>query len=408
MLYKTYGKLGDLMSEHHHSHEHNYENCCSNHTPDNHGCGSCGQDHFNEHKKENIIKIVASAVLFVAGYIAMQVVKAPELKFVYMLCFAVSYMLVGFSVVRNAIEGIIKGRIFDENFLMTFASIGAFVIGEYSEGVAVMLLFAIGEFIQGLAVSKSRESIDSILEQKHQYTLPKHYDNVESKTELLITKFARIYTPAICLIALLIVVIPPLFLKAEWHQWLHRGLAALVVGCPCAIVISVPICYSAGIGACSRKHIFVKNTATLDEIDKCDTFITFEDNKSIDDIKVLQNSGAKVVYFGKGHSDVTSMESADISVAVGEDCTGEAVEVADMVMINHNDTNIEAVKHIAKKVHNIAMENIVFSILVKVVILVLDVILAKELPMWFAIFGDIGVCLIAIANSARAIALGKK
>lgn len=396
------------MSEHHHSHEHDYENCCSNHTPDNHGCGSCGHDHFNEHKKENIIKIVTSVLLFVAGYVASEVVKVPEFKFVYMLCFAVSYMLVGFSVVKNAVEGIIKGKIFDENFLMTFASIGAFVIGEYTEGVAVMLLFAIGEFVQGLAVAKSRESIDGILEQKHQYTLPKHYDNVESKTELLITKFARVYTPAICIIALLIVVIPPLFLKAQWHEWLHRGLAALVVGCPCAIVISVPICYSAGIGACSRNNIFVKNTATLDEIDKCDTFITYEDNKSIDDIKVMQNSGSKIIYFGKNGSDITAMEAADISVAVGEDCTGEAVEVADMVMINHNDMNVKSVKTIAKKIHTIAMENIVFSILVKVVILILDVILAKELPMWFAIFGDIGVCLIAIANSARAIILGKR
>lgn len=396
------------MSEHHHSHEHNYENCCSNHTPDNHGCGSCGHDHFNEHKRENIIKIVTSIFLFVAGYVASEVVKIPELKFVYMLCFAVSYMLVGFSVVKNAVEGIIKGRIFDENFLMTFASLGAFIIGEYSEGVAVMLLFNIGEFIQGLTVSKSRKSIDSIIEKKRSYTLPRHYDNIESQTELLITKFARIYTPAICIISLLIVVLPVLFFKGDWHQWLHRGLAALVVGCPCAIVISVPICYSAGISACSRNNIFVKYTATLDEIGRCDSVITYNENKSIDDIKVMQNSGAKILYFGKDQTDVTSMEAANISVAVGEDCTADAVEVADMVMINHNDTNVEVVRNIAKKVHTIAMENIVFSLLVKLVILVLDVILAKDLPMWFAIFGDIGVCLIAVANSSRAIMLGKK
>lgn len=393
------------MSEHHHSHEHNYENCCSNHTPDNHGCGSCGHDHFTEHKKENIIKIATAAILYVAGYLLAEFTALPD--FAHLLCYAVSYLLVGFSVVRNALEGIIKGRIFDENFLMAFASIGAFVIGEYSEGVAVMLLFAIGEFVQGLAVSKSRESIDEILAKKRAYALPRHYDNVESTTELLITKFARVYTPAICIIALFIVVIPPLFFKGEWHQWLHRGFAALVVGCPCAIVISVPICYSAGIGACSRKSIFVKYTATLDEISKCDTVVTYEDNKSIDDIKVLQNSGAKVLYFGKNQNDVTSMEAANVAIAVGEDCTSEAVEVADAVMLKHNDTNIEIVKHIGRKVHRIAMENITFSIMVKIVILVLDVILAQDLPMWFAIFGDIGVCLIAILNSIRAIRLGK-
>ena len=397
------------MSEHNHAshHEHNYENCCDNHTPDNHGCGCCGEDHFNEHKKETLTKIIISAVFFAAGYIISEFTELPS--YVYLVCYLISYLMVGFDIVRDASDSVIHGRFFDENFLMSFASIGAFAIKEYTEGVAVVLLFTVGEFIQGLAVSKSRKSIDKIFAQKHKtYTLPRHYDNEESHTEQMITKFARIYTPAICIIAIAVVVIPPIFLKAEWHEWLHRGLAALVVGCPCAIVISVPLCYSAGIGACSRDNVFVKNTSTMDEINACDTIVTYKEDKSIDDIKVLQNNGHKVIYLGKGHGDLTMLEVADIAVAVGEDCTGDAVNLADMVMIDYSDTAIDDVKAVAKKIHTIAMENIYFSVAVKLVILILDVVLAKSIPMWFAIFGDIGVCLLAVANSARAIALGKR
>lgn len=390
------------MSEHHHTHNHNYENCCENHTPDNHGCGECGHEHFNEHKTETILKLVFSTLLFVAGYIISKKSFVPD--FVSLLCFCVSYILVGFKVVRNSVEGLLKGKIFDENSLMTIASVGAFVLGEYTEGVAVMLLFNIGEFVQGLAVGRSRKSIEKILDTKHQgYELPRHYDNEESKTEQMITRFARVYTPAICAIALLILVIPPLLLHQSWSEWVHRALAALVVGCPCAIVISVPICYSAGIGACSNMGVFVKNTSTMDKIFDFDTVVTYDDNKSIDDIKVMQNNSENVVYIGKYDSDTTSMEAADLSIAVGEDCSAAAVEVADIVASNESKLNIEAIKGIAKRVHIIAMENIVFSILIKLIILILDVILAKEIPMWFAIFGDIGVCLIAIANSARAL-----
>ena len=214
------------MSEHNHAshHEHNYENCCDNHTPDNHGCGCCGEDHFNEHKKETLTKIIISAVFFAAGYIISEFTELPS--YVYLVCYLISYLMVGFDIVRDAADSVIHGRFFDENFLMSFASIGAFAIKEYTEGVAVVLLFTVGEFIQGLAVSKSRKSIDEIFAQKHKtYTLPRHYDNEESHTEQMITKFARIYTPAICIIAIAVVVIPPIFLKAEWHEWLHRGLA---------------------------------------------------------------------------------------------------------------------------------------------------------------------------------------
>ncbi len=390
-------------SHHHdHTHEHNYENCCDNHTPDNHGCGSCGHDHFEEHKTENRIKIIAAVVLFVLGYIFSESISIPD--YVYKICFIASYLLVGFEVIKNAVEGVIHGRIFDENFLMTVASLGAFLLKEYSEGVAVMLLFTIGEYVQGLAVSKSRVSIDHILAEKHKnYTLPRHYDNEQSRTEKFITKFARIYTPAVCIISVLIVIVPPLLFGQDWQEWIHRGLAALVVSCPCAIVISVPLCYSAGIGACSKQGIFVKNTSGIDAIAKCNITVTQSEKKTVKDIKAFRSIGKTVLYAGNGLEDMEMLQIADIAVALGENCTAEAVEVSDMVIIN-GDTNIlEKTKTISKRVRTIAFENIVLSVAVKLIILVLDVILARELPMWLAIFGDVGICLIAVANSSRAL-----
>lgn len=394
--------MSNHSHEHSHSHEHNYEHCCENHTPDNHGCSCCGHDRFEEHKKENRIKIILSAVFFVAGYICAEFAGVPE--FVYKICFIISYLLVGFQVVKNAVEGIIHGRVFDENFLMTVASIGAFAIKEYSEGVAVMLLFAIGEHIQGMALSKSRKSIDDILSNDYKiYSLPRHYDNEQSQTEQFITKFARIYTPAVCLISVMIMIIPPLLLKQDWREWIYRGLAALVVSCPCAIVISVPLCYSGGISTCSRMGAFIKNTSGLDDIAKCDVIINRDDNKTIDDIKALQRDGASVLYAGDGISDMKLLEACDIPVAVGEFCTKEAVEISDMVVRKEDMGAIDNVKRIARRIRSLAFENIVLCIVVKAIILILDVILAKELPMWLAVFGDAGICLIAIANSSRSM-----
>lgn len=395
-----------MANYNHDTHNHNYEHCCDNHTPDNHGCGCCGDYHFNEHKNQMIASIIISGIFFIIGYVVDEFTQLPNQ--IYLICYIISYLIVGFKVMRNAVDSIIHGRIFDENFLMSVVGIGAFAMKEYNEGVAVMFLFCVGEFIQGLAVSRSRRSIDAIFEKKNKaFTLPRHYDNRESKTELLITKFARIYTPLICIIAVGIVVIPPLFMNEQWYEWLHKGLAALVISCPCAIVISVPLAYSAGIGACSASSVFVKNTDTIDEINGCDTIVSYKDDMSLDDMKVLQNNGHKVMYLGNGKNDLTMMEGADIAIAADDDCTAQAVEFADAVILGDFDNAVENIKKISKKVRTIALENIYFSIFVKFVILVCDVLLAKELPMWFAIFGDIGVCLLAVANSARIITMKK-
>ena len=246
-------------------------------------------------------------------------------------------------------------NIFNENLLMAVASLGAFAIGEYSEGCAVVLLYTVGEFLQSLAVQKSRRSIKGMLEQKPDtvrvqvkdglteaapetvqpgqtivvepgekihldgtvlegnaevdtaaltgesipvsvapgmevlagsvaidgaltirvdkpygdsavarvLTALEHAQDSKSHTEKFITRFARIYTPIVCGIALALVLIPPLFFGGDWHEWIYRGLSALVVSCPCAIVISVPLSFFGGLGTCSREGILVKGADHL-------------------------------------------------------------------------------------------------------------------------------------------------
>lgn len=302
-----------------------------------------------------------SAFFLAAGYITGEIESVPD--FVSLICFGISYIVCGFGIVKEAIEGIIHGDIFNENFLMSIASVGALAIGEHSEGCMVMLLFNIGEFLQETALSKSRASIRSMLENKSdaacverdgkiieispedikigetlvvkagdkidldgiitegnaevdmsaltgesipaslgvgdealsgsvnldgtlKIRVTKEYgestvskilsmlENAQEKkshAEQFITRFARVYTPIVCLVALLIIVVPPLFFNGEWKDWLYRGLSALVVSCPCALVISIPLGFFSGLGACSGKGILVKGSNYLEALAKCDT-----------------------------------------------------------------------------------------------------------------------------------------
>ena len=152
--------------EHNH-HEHDHCDCCHDAHCHDDGCG-CGHDHEHSHDMENkgefLFKVITGAVLLGAGYIISEFTSLPD--FVSLLCFGISYLLVGFSILKEAVEGIIHGNIFNECFLMAVASIGAFAIGEYTEGCAVVLLYTVGEFLQGMALGKSRKSIKDMLEMK--------------------------------------------------------------------------------------------------------------------------------------------------------------------------------------------------------------------------------------------------
>lgn len=342
------------MSEHVHNHSHSHahgDGAAHVHNPDVHGehcecgCGAEHGEHFEATKNEEKLRIIISAVFFAAGYILSEtgLIKAPD--YVYLCCFLVSYVAVGFSVVKQALLDIISGRLFGESFLIAAASLGAFAIHEYSEGCAVMLLYSIGEYIQGAALSKSRARITAMADE-HGF----EHSHSNSDAERFISRFAKIYTPVICLMAVIIIVVPPVLMHGDWHSSLHRGLSALVIGCPCAIVISVPLAFSCAIGACTRENIFVHCSDALERVWK-------KDEGAFEEIVIPDNSPEKQDF----------------------------------------------VKKAAKKAVAIARENIAFSIAVKAAVLVMVVFLNREVPMWLAEFSDVGVALLAIINSLRAL-----
>ncbi len=346
------------------NHEHTHDGCCCEHNHE-HAC-SCEHNHEDINKGQFLFKLIGGGFFLIAGYILNEVAEKGKIDlpdFSFLVCFMLSYLIVGFDIIKEAVEGVMHKDIFNENLLMTIASLGAFAVGEYSEGCMVVFLFTIGEFLQGLALDKSRKSIKNMLEAKVEVvniidgekekaispeevkigdlmiirpgekldidgvitdgtsqfdmksltgeTIPvtkgvgdsvlagsvsldgtvtvkaeKEYkdstvsrildmleksQDKKSHAQKFITRFARIYTPIVCLIAVLIMVVPPLFFNGQWHEWLYRGLSALVVSCPCALVISIPLSFFAGIGACSREGILVKGGNYLEILAKADT-----------------------------------------------------------------------------------------------------------------------------------------
>ncbi len=311
--------------------------------------------------KKNGIKIIIALLLFLVATI----VKFNN-ELIKNTIYIIAYIIVGFDIVKKAIKNITKGEIFDENFLMTIATIGAFGIGEFPEAVAVMLFYQIGELFQSYAVNKSRKSITNLMNIRPDYaniekngelqkvepnnvkigdiivvkpgekvpldgivvdgkstldtkaltgeplpreaikgeeilsgcinlngvikievtkeysesTVSKILDLVEnasskkSKSENFITKFAQYYTPIVVIIALLLAIIPPLIIKdAIFSDWLYRALSFLVVSCPCALVISIPLSFFGGIGGASKIGVLIKGSNYLEAIANTEIFV---------------------------------------------------------------------------------------------------------------------------------------
>lgn len=610
--------------------------------------------------------------LFIAGYLVNELTQLPF--YVPLILFAASYLIVGFNILKEAVEGIFHGNIFNENFLMAIASIGAFILGEYSEGCAVVILYSIGEFLQDLAVGKSRKSITDMIRSAPQKvhverdgklvdedpekikqgelfvvnpgekveldgviesgsaevdmaaltgesipvslgagddilsgsinvdgmlkvraskaykdsTVARILDMIEdadakkSHAEKFITRFARIYTPIVCLVALLIIVVPPLFFGGEWKDWAYRGLSALVVSCPCAIVISIPLSFFSGLGASSKQGVLIKGSNYLEMLSKfdvavfdktgtitsgkfeyvncecvnchcedkkehrellgiiaaCEKYsthpiaksvslafgqfadglevtdaknyagmgvsavvngkryyagneklmkkvgvafketklvgtaiylcsdeeflgdIVFADviktdskeavselyalgvkktvmltgdkpdiaadiagkagineyyskllpNEKVDKVREIKEKGAEtVLYTGDGINDAPVLAQADIGVAMGGIGSDVAIEAADVVIMGDSLSKIPVARRIAKKTMTIVHENIIFSIAVKVLIIIGSALgIFGESAMWLAVFGDVGVCLIAVANALRALRYKEK
>ena len=151
-----------------HVHEHTNGECCHGH-----GCG-CEHSHEDIDKGQFLFKLIGGGFFLIAGYILNEIAERGIVnlpKFTYLVCFMLSYLIVGFDIIKEAVEGVIHKDIFNENLLMTIASIGAFAVGEYSEGCMVVFLFTIGEYLQGLALEKSRKSIKICLKPRRRKSI---------------------------------------------------------------------------------------------------------------------------------------------------------------------------------------------------------------------------------------------
>ena len=309
---------------------------------------------YRQHKKE-IIRIIAATLLFIASAAAVKLFKLNGIWA--FLAYLVPYLFIGYDTLSKAAYGIAHGQIFDENFLMAIATVGAFATAEYPEAVFVMLFYRVGELFEHMAVGKSRASIAALMDIMPEYanlegeggitetdpeevpvgsiivikpgervpldgiviegssalntmaltgeSLPRdvsvgdkvisgcvningllrvrttceYVDSTVSRilelvedsaankavTESFITRFARVYTPAVVACAAMLAIVPPLF-AGNWSEWIYRGLTFLVISCPCALVISVPLTFFGGIGKASRQGILVKGGNYLEAL----------------------------------------------------------------------------------------------------------------------------------------------
>ena len=311
----------------------------------------------NKKMKKQIIIIITSIVLLIIAFLINN-----KLSVVF---FLLSYIIVGHKIIYKAFRNIIRVKVFDENFLMTISTLGAFFINEIPEAVTVMLFYQIGEFFQDYALDKSRKSISSLMDIRPDYAnvvkgkdtvkvnpsevkigdiivvksgekipldgivesgdsalntsaltgesklrkvdigdevlsgsinisgilkikvtkefsestvskileLVENASNRKSESENFITKFARYYTPIVVIEAILLSVIPPVIFNQDFNTWIYRALSFLVVSCPCALVVSIPLGFFSGIGACSKNGILVKGSNYLEAISKSEIVV---------------------------------------------------------------------------------------------------------------------------------------
>lgn len=388
---QLFERINNRKNEHHadigghqHNHEHCHdEHCACGHNHDSHehhhghGCDCC-EDGIEIDRR----KTIAGVAVFIAAFIIFHI---PGLfqsfgeetrETIELIVFLLIYLVTARDIVINAIKNLFKGKALDEQFLMSIASLGAFFVGEYPEGCAVMLFYMVGELFQDYAVGKSRDSITELMDIRPDYanilkkdgsiekvnpdkvkvgdvivvkpgekipldgtiiegqgsldtssltgeslprevmsgqsvisgsisisgaltikvtkgfgesTVSKILELVENasskkaKTEKFITRFAKIYTPIVVGMALALAVIPPLVNVAMgaditdfygvWNDWIYRALTFLVISCPCALVVSVPLSFFAGIGAASTKGVLIKGSDYLDQIARCSTVV---------------------------------------------------------------------------------------------------------------------------------------
>ena len=613
-------------------------------------------------QKKMLIRILCSFVLLVAAAIVKKLLPDALPQWGWLLVFLAPYLLIGYDVLKEAVESIFHGQMLDEHFLMMVATVGALCVGELEEAVAVMLFYQVGELFQSYAVGKSRKSISALMDIRPDYanierdgkleqvdpeeiqvgdiivvkagekvpldgvvmegkttlntaaltgeSLPRdaaegdqiisgcvnisglirvrvtkpfsestvsrilelveNASNKKTRTERFITRFARIYTPAVVGAAVLLAIVPPLVLHGNWSDWIYRALTFLVVSCPCALVISVPLSFFGGIGGASSKGILVKGSNYIEALAHCETVVFdktgtltegsfqvtavhpdavdekellrlaaaaesysdhpislslkaachdsidsklvtnvheiagkgvqaefeghtlsvgngklmeslgIEEHKchkvgtivhvamdgkylghivisdvikpdaakaiadlkacgvqrtvmltgdrrevaqnvaqqlKLDDVKAelmpqgkveaveellkAKNLKSTLAFVGDGINDAPVLSRADIGIAMGALGSDAAIEAADVVLMDDQPSKIAEAIRISRKTMGIAMQNIVFALAVKAVVLAVTAFGAGN--MWWAVFADVGVSVIAILNAMRAL-----
>ena len=635
---------------HSHEHEHHHDR----------GCACCAHEHGHGGEEKSgsarLVWLAAAAILFLLGLLSRGAVSVS--------LFLAAYLAAGFGILKEAVENLVHGELFDETFLMALASIGAICIGEYGEAAAVMLLFQLGEFLQDKAVDSSRDAIRALMDIRPDtanlfengnvrevhaaevrvgdlievhageripldgrvesgssslntaaltgeslpqevgigdtvksgcvnlsgtlllrvttpfgedsaskiLALVEHAEENKAEPEKFITRFSRVYTPVVVILAALLAVLPPLLGLGTFPVFLNRALNFLVISCPCALVISIPLTFFSGIGCASHNGILVKGSNHLEALaraeiaafDKTGTLTRGEfsvsevfasdgfsreavlelaaygeahsdhplarsvckaysgeiDRNRLSDVQERSGHGVRatldgkelivgkesylrelgvpcaapaaqaatsvcvaydgqfcgtilladmpkedakqalsalhelgvkrtvmltgdhpaaaeavgkevgirevfssllpedklakvrelkrslspqgiLLYTGDGINDTPVLAEADIGIAMGGLGTDAAMEAADIVIMGDEPSKIAKAIQISRKTQHIAKENIVFSVAVKVIILLLSSL--GMVQLWAAVFADVGVCMLAILNSLRAM-----
>lgn len=425
-------------------------------------CKHCHHDHEHEHGEENIKFEITKLVIALAIFILAIIKVVPEKVTIWL--YVIAYLLSGYGVLLNSIKNIFKGEIFDENFLMGVATIGAFAINEPVEAVAVMIFYNLGELFQDIATSKSKKSIISLMNIKPKIAnlkvdneikrvdpeelkvgdiiivkpgekvpvdgivingesfvntsaltgesvprkvavddevlagsinensvieikvtkefkdtaiseiieLVKNSNKNKSKTEKFVTKFAKIYTPIVVLLAVILAFVPPIFVGFEnLSEWVRRALVFLVTSCPCALVLSIPLGYFAGIGKAGKEGVLVKGSNYLDIITKANAIVldktgtitkgNFEVTKvileeAIEEKKLFETAGIAECL---SNHPVSQSIMRKVDINIDKDKISDYSEIAGMgVKAKYDDNEILAGNHKLLDNENISYEKV--------------------------------------------------
>lgn len=254
-------------------------------------CDSCMEEHHHEHHGFDTVmvwRLITAVVFFIGGEAAEGTL--PTLSLILNI---LAILSAGYDIFIGAAANIVRHRLFDETLLMSVVAIASCIIGEAGEGASVMILFQVGELFQGYAVAKVRRNIEGLMENRSPEANAVLADvradrGQKGRTEEFITHFSRVYTPVVLGIAVVIAIASPLILDITVAEGVYRALVLMVIACPCAIVISVPLSYFAGIGGATRQGILFKSTCAMDDVARIQAVV-------FDKTGALEGQGLRVV-----------------------------------------------------------------------------------------------------------------